>query len=72
MEDKPLAKYNLYISLTNPLEWRGRLVLWDVLRVGRFKSRKFSDGTFWEWDVSRAGSLVMGRFESGTFQEQDV
>ncbi len=30
--------------------------LWNVLRVGRFKSR----------------SLVMGRFENGMFQEQDL
>ncbi len=31
---------------------------WDVLRVGRFKSWSFSDGTFLEWDVSRAGPFV--------------
>jgi hypothetical protein len=31
---------------------------WDVLRVGRFKSWAFSDGTFLEWDVSRAGPFV--------------
>ncbi len=36
----------------------GRSVLWDVLRVGRFKSWTFSDGTFLEWDVSRAGPFV--------------
>ncbi len=36
----------------------GRSVPWDVLRVGRFKSWTFSDGTFFEWDVSRAGTFV--------------
>jgi hypothetical protein len=36
----------------------GRSVLWDALRVGRFKSWTFSDGTFLEWDVSRAGPFV--------------
>ncbi len=33
----------------------GRSVPWDVLRVGRFKSWTFSDGTFLKWGVSRAG-----------------
>jgi hypothetical protein len=36
----------------------GHSELWDVLRVGRFKSRMFSDGMFREWDVSRAGPFV--------------
>jgi hypothetical protein len=36
----------------------GHSVPWDVLRVGRFKSWTFSDGTFLEWDVSRAGPFV--------------
>jgi hypothetical protein len=36
----------------------GRLVMWDVLRVGHFKSWTFSDGTFLEWDISRAGPFV--------------
>ncbi len=51
----------------------GRLVMWDVFRVGhsvpwyvlrggRFKSRTFSDGTFLEWDVSRAGPFVCAPF----------
>jgi hypothetical protein len=33
-------------------------VPWDVLRVGRFKSWTFSEGTFLEWDISRAGPFV--------------
>jgi hypothetical protein len=44
----------------------GRIVTWDVFRVGpsvpwrvgRFKSWTFSDGTFLEWDVSRAGPFA--------------
>ncbi len=36
----------------------GHSVLWDILRMGRFKSWTFSDGTFLEWDVSRAGPFV--------------
>ncbi len=30
----------------------GRSVPWDVLRVGRFKSWTFSDGTFQELELS--------------------
>ncbi len=40
----------------------GRSVPWDALRVGRFKSWTFSDGTFLEWDVSRAGPFVCAPF----------
>jgi hypothetical protein len=40
----------------------GRSVPWDVLRVGRFKSWTFSDGTFLEWDVSRVGPFVCAPF----------
>ncbi len=36
----------------------GRSVPWDILRVVRFKSWAFGDGTFLEWDVSSAGPFV--------------